>query len=735
MKHFKKISIFVLTAIFLPLFVFAKSDIQDKRPNVLFIIVDTLRADHLGCYGYSQIKTPNIDSLAKGGTLFKNVIAQAPLTFPSHCSLFTSTYPQFNNMRDNGNQRLGKANITLAEKLQDNGYTTAAFIGTFVLDSKFGLDQGFQIYDDQMQKVTAKRVIKMMDEEERKADKVTEAAINWLKANKDKKFFLWVHYYDPHTIYNPPSPYKELYKNNLYDGEVAFCDEYIGVLLASLKELNLDSNTLIIFASDHGESLGEHDENGHAIFVYDTTTRVPLIFSYPGVIPEGKVIENQVSLIDIMPTILDLLGIKKNKEIQGRELARLIKGNQKSWDLPAYSESFYAKLHFNWSQLQAYYVGDWKYIKSSEPELYNVKDDPTELINLAKAKTDIVNQLNKQLQGFLKKTGAPEKKETKAEIDKETKEKLMSLGYIGGSVSSGSEPVPREMIQVMEKMNLYTRMANEGMIDRAIAGFIEVSNIDPTNMEANLRLAQCYKEQGKYDEAIKYFRKAASSKANLPEVHNGLGTIYKDMGRAEEALKEFKLALELDPEDAAAINNIGWYYQQKLQVDKAMEYYQAALKLDNNMATTHSNIAILYRIKGNLDKAIEELNIAMKLEPELSYAYAEMCACIATKGDIDKAIPYCQKAIELNPRGLDGYNNLGVCYERKGEYDQALENYLKAQEIAPWNSLIYCNIGKVYMQRKDFEQAKEYLNKALQVDPNCQRAMQMLKAISQDKGS
>lgn len=732
MRPVKKISILILITIFLPLIAFAKPEISNKLPNVLFIIVDTLRPDHLGCYGYSQIKTPNIDGLAREGTLFKNVVSQAPLTFPSHCSLFTSTYPQMNFMRDNGNQRLGKNNITLAERLQDNGYTTAAFIGTFVLDSKFGLDQGFQTYDDQMQKVTEKRVIKMMDEDERKADKVTAAAVNWLGVNKDKKFFLWVHYYDPHTIYNPPSPYKEAYANNLYDGEIAFCDEYIGVLLASLKELNLDSNTLIIFASDHGESLGEHEENGHAIFVYDTTTKVPLIFSYPGVIPKGKVIENEVSLIDIMPTILGFLDLKKNKEIQGKDLTRFIKGNQKAWDYPAYSESFYGKLHFNWSQLQAFHAGDWKYIKSSEPELYNIKDDPQELINLAKSKTDMVNQLDKQLQAFLKKTGAPEKKESKVKMDEETKEKLMSLGYIGGGVSSGSEPVPMKMIKVMERMNLYSRMANEGMIDKAIEGFNEVSKMDPTNMEAFLRLAQCYKEQGKYDEAIKYFRKAASSKANLPEVHNGLGTIYKDMGRVEEAYEEFKLALELDPEDAAAINNIGWYYQQKLHIDKAMEYYHQALKLNNNMATTHANLAILYRIKGDTDKAMEELGEAIKIDPELSYAYAELCACIATKGDIDKAITNCQKAIELNPRGLDGYNNLGVCYEIKGEYDKALENFLKAQELAPWSDNVYCAIGRVYAQKKDFKQARAYFKKALQINPDSKKVMQLLKNIPEE---
>jgi len=709
----------------------AKLNPDKEELNVLFIVLDTCRSDHLGCYGYKKVKTPNIDALAAHGTRFNNVISQIPLTAASHASMFTSTYPQYNKVRDNGSFRLDKTHITLAEVLQDNGYATAAFVASIVLDGKYGLNQGFQTYDDKMSVRKTKRVIKFMDEE-RTADQITVKAAEWLKENKDKKFFLWAHYYDPHTIYNPPSPYKEIYKDNLYDGEIAFSDQQIGILFSVLKDLGLDKKTLVIFCSDHGEGLGEHGESGHAVFIYDSTLKVPLIFSCPGLIPEGKTITERVRLVDIMPTLLELLHLKKNKEIQGVSLAGFIRGKEKPRDLPAYSESFYAQYHFNWSSLQSWHDREWKYIKSTEPELYNLKDDAYEFTNLAKERTDIVGKMDAELEKFLKKTTSAEK-EKKVKADGQTREKLMSLGYIQGSVNAGKEPVPGEMVQVMEKMNLADRQANAGLLQQAIVGYKEVIKLDPGNMEAYLHMAQCYKEQENYGEAIKYFKKAASFKPEEPEVHNGLGNIYKNMGKVDMAFEEFQLALKMEPDDPALINNIGWCYQQKLDFDKAMEYYRQALKKENNLPTAHANMAICYRIKGQLDKAIEELNIAIKQDPELAFAHSELCASIATRGDIDGAIPHCQKAVELDPNGLDGYVNLGVCYERKGEYAKALENYRKALEIAPWHALTHCNIGNVYMKLKQYDKARQHFKKALEINPSYQKARQALEILTQQE--
>ena len=738
MKLYKKstlILVILVLSLGATLTIASKINSAPEKPNVLFIVLDTTRSDHVGCYGYNKISTPNIDRLAQEGVLFKNAMSHVPLTFPSHCNMFTSTYPQFSRARDNGNCKLADSAVTLAEVLKQKGYTTAAFVSTMVLDSKYNLDQGFDVYDDEMTRKKQRKVISLMDDE-RPADEITRVATKWLKENKDKKFFLWAHYYDPHTIYNPPSPYKETYRRNLYDGEIAFADEQIGILLNTLKELGLDKKTLVVFLSDHGESLGEHGESGHAVFIYDATLRVPMIFSYPGVLPEGKSVGGQVRLLDVMPTILDILKIPKNKEMQGNSLYLYIKSPVPCPYLPAYSESMYAKIHFNWSDLQSLRTEEYKYLKSSEPELYDIKADPNELTNIIEEQPKIAQKLDKQLEVLIAKTESKDKdkKDTNIEIDEETRQKLMSLGYIQGTISTeGNRPVPMKMIQVMEKINIAGRLANEGMIDEAIKSFQEVLAVDPNNMDANLRLGQCYKETGNYDEAIKLFKRVAYEKPEEPEAHDGMGNIYKGMGKVKEALEEFEIALKLDPDNPGIINNIGWCYQQWLQVDKAMEYYQKALAIDNKLATTHANMAILYRIKGQLDKSFEELKIALEQEPELAFANSEMCACIATKGDIDGAIPYCEKAIELEPRGVDGYINLGVCLERKGEYQKALENYKKASELAPWNTLVYSNMGAVYVSLKEYDKAEELFKKALQLNPNNRRAQQMLQQINAQK--
>lgn len=722
------VGLLIFAAIF---FVIPKFAPKPEQPNVLLIIVDTLRSDHVGCYGYDRIKTPNIDNFAKKGTMFKNTISQVPLTLASHASFLTSTYPQYNNVRDNGAARLDESAITLAEALQEEGYATAAFVSTMVLDSKHGLNQGFETYDDTVEKASKDRVLDLMDAE-RTGEKVTDSAINWLKDNGNKKFFLWAHYYDPHTVYNPPSPYKEIYKDNLYDGEIAFADMQIGRLLSFIKGMKLERDLFIIFASDHGEGLGEHGESSHAVFVYDTTLKVPLIFSYPGVIPEGKVVESQVRLLDIMPTVLDFLHIEKNKEIQGKSLVRIIKGKSRSKDLPAYSESLYAKFHYNWSPLQAFRMGEWKYIKSSKPELYNIKRDPHELVNLIDEEADLSMELDKKLTDLLSKTTSEEAKDTSLEIDDETRQQLMSLGYVQGTVDYGSkEPVPIEMIQVMENLNLASSLANTGQIEKAIEMFDEILKKDPNNLRAHVSIAQCYKSLGKYEEAMKHFKVALSFNDDEAAAHDGLGNIFKDMGKVKEATEEFAKALELDPENPLIINNMGWCYQQKEDFDKAIEYYDKALAMDNEIATAHANKGICYRVKGDLDKATEELNIAITQDPELAFAYAELGAVWAIKGDLDKAIRYCEKAVEVDPKSIDGYNNMAVCYMRKKEYAKALENYQKALEIAPWNTLVYTNIAQAYLALGQPLKAKEALEKALQLNPNDQKVRQMLQRLTQ----
>ncbi len=765
MKHIKKIGILAaLIVLVLAIWVVVTPEQAPawKPGNVLVITVDTLRSDHLGCYGYEHIKTPNIDRLAEQGTMFQNAIAQVPLTLPSHVSLFTSTYPQFNAVRVNGRNRLDVSAVTLAERLQADGHTTAAFVSAFVLDARFGLDQGFAIYDDEMQKETGKRLIAHL-EAERTADEVTGAAVEWLKEKKDRNFFLWVHYYDPHDIYNPPSPYREIYKDNPYDGEIAFTDEHIGVLLASLKELELDKNTLIVFVADHAEGFGEHEEFGHSVFVYDTTVKVPLIFACPGLIEAGKVVEEQVRLVDVMPTILDFMQLEKHEAVQGNSLIGLIDGRIDSLDLPAYSESLYARLHYNWSELRSFRTREWKYIQSPDPELYNIRDDPQELVNLARSNIDVVRELDQRLDAFLAATSAPAVKGTSMAMDEETARKLESLGYIGSTATESEGPVPRKQVQIIGKLDLAARQANEGLIDQAVAGFIDVLNSDPSNTTANTHLAKCYAEIGKYDEAIRYFEIADSLGPDDPELINAIGSCYLDTLELDKALARFNRAIELNPEYAEAYSNRGAAYEKSGDYPQAFKDCDKAIELDAEFAEAYSNRAVVHSRSGDYQRSIADLDKAIELDPLYMRAYYNRAIAHQTLGNHQQALKDYDRVIELAPQHMVAYYNQGRAYQTSGNYQQAIQNFNRVVELAPQfaeayfnrgisydeignderaiadfantrtgaprETEVYARLAKVYEKTEKYEAAIEAWKRVLVIDPQSRNAQENLKRL------
>ncbi len=281
------------------------SPIKLEELNIILFTIDTLRADHLECYGYDKVKTPQINRLANEGILFEYNIAQAPLTLPSHSSILTGTYPLHHGIRDNGGFYLDESQLTLAESLKSKGYATGAFVAAFVLDSRWGLDQGFDYYYDNFDLTKYKKV--SLDSVQRRGDEVLAEVYKWVENQAQQKFFAWIHLYDPHTPYDPTEPYKTEYGGRqfgLYDGEIAYVDQLIGEFRVFMEEKNLFEKTLIIFTGDHGESLGEHKESAHGFFIYDSAIRVPLIIRFPEGKYAGHVVSNQVKSIDIMPTIL-----------------------------------------------------------------------------------------------------------------------------------------------------------------------------------------------------------------------------------------------------------------------------------------------------------------------------------------------------------------------------------------------------------------------------------------------
>src|SRR6266566_7377900 len=289
--------------------------------NVVIITIDTLRADHLGCYGYGQIRTPNIDALASESARFEHSYTPVPVTLPAHTVIFTGTYPAFSGIHDFSGNKLNPKQATLASVLQRQGYTTGAVIGSAVLDSRFGLNQGFDLYYDHFDFNRLQE--SNLEEMERPGNLVADVALDWLGKNRKNKFFLWMHLYDPHYPYRPPAPYSEQYKDRPYDGEIAFADAQVGRLIAFLKANGLYLHTLVVLAGDHGESLGEHAEKNHGFFIYNATLHVPTIFQLPSG-GRGRTVNDLVSTADLMPTVLRVLNMKVPSQVQGRDLAPMV---------------------------------------------------------------------------------------------------------------------------------------------------------------------------------------------------------------------------------------------------------------------------------------------------------------------------------------------------------------------------------------------------------------------------
>jgi len=398
---------------------------QKEIRNVVLISIDTLRADHLSCYGYPKKTSPNIDAFAKDAVLFNHAVTPVPLTMPAHSSMMTGTTPLYHKVHDNGH-RLSESNITLAELLKQKDFATAAFIGAAVLDSQFGLDQGFDTYDDFLPDKTMK---KRVFYNERKGQEVTNRANQWLDKNKDQKFFLFLHYFDVHAPYVKHSRFALPFDRYLYDGEIVYTDRQIGRVINKLKELDLYESSIIIIAADHGESLSEHDEKTHGFLVYHPTIHVPLIIRMPGGLKSIK-INDTVGLIDILPTICRALNISIPEHIQGKDLGIYFSGKKTSnKERYFFCESLLPTL-FNLGPVIGLTSGRFKYIHTAEPELYDLLEDPSETKNLFDHQPEQVRIMQQQLRAVLEDNNLKDIVPVKAAMGRETVRKLQALGYV-----------------------------------------------------------------------------------------------------------------------------------------------------------------------------------------------------------------------------------------------------------------------------------------------------------------
>lgn len=565
-------------------------------PNILLITIDTLRADALSCYNKNSIFTQNIDSLAQEGALFKQAISPVPITLPSHTSIMTCTFPSFHQVHHNTIYKLSNNLITLAEILNQNGFKTAAFIGAFPLASTFNINQGFNYYDENFDKNKKNEYFFA----ERNAEKVLSSASRWIKQNKFSKWFVWIHLFDPHQPYLPPYPFNKIYKNNLYLGEVAYVDYSLGNFFNFLKEEKIFNNLFIILTSDHGEAFGEHNEVNHSTFIYDTTLHIPLIIKANKSVFKNKIIFNQVSLVDIMPTILDFLNIKIPNFCQGKSLLPYIKGNNKEKSSSSiYLETYAPFLDYNWSSLIGWRNYPWKYIKAPNEELYKLDTDPNEINNLISYYPNIAKQMRKELSLFLSKQ--KQKQQEFLSLNNKDLEKLKALGYISFSK------------KIFQKANIfnnkdpkhYSNVAKEiAFLNSAnlpipilIKRYKKLLSFDKENPLINFRLAYALYKNQDYPQAEILFQSLIKSGYTNADVYLGYAASLLKQDKITEAFNILKEAIHYNIVNEQIYYNLAEIYYSEDNKKEALENYRLALKINPDFQPAKDRISEITRIR------------------------------------------------------------------------------------------------------------------------------------------
>ena len=643
---------------------------KDSSLNVLLVTMDTTRADRLGCYGYQRAKTPNLDILAAKGVEFLNVTCQVPLTTPSHCSILTGTYPLYHQVRNNGAYILSPALTTLAEVLDGKGFATAAFVSSFTVDSRFGLDQGFEIYDDKFAEAQAFKA----PNSERKAEKTFESFSRWLGRNQARPFFCWVHYYDPHLPYDPPAPYNVEFADSPYDGEIAYMDQVIGKTIEALREKGLLARTLVILAGDHGEAFGEKVEAGHGVFIYDGTMKVPLIFYAENYLPAGLIIKSRVRLIDLMPSVLDMLNIQVNKDVQGTSLLPYISGKKKE-DLSSYIETYFPRENYGWSELVGLVDGDWKYIRAPREELYNLKADPEEIKNTVGAENRVANEKKARLEDAIARYSSGIKP-GKKELTAEEKEKLRSLGYLSQSAGAPQGPLP-----------------------------------DPKDMVEELRMnqqAEIHEFEGNYAEAARVYERILSLRPENPTNYVNLALTRAKMNEFDEALRVLEQGVARIPDSEVLLSRLAHTYMVMGRLEKAMDVWQAVLVANPRYFDALLASGWILDFTGKLEEAGVYFNRAQEVEPENRFLRKYSAENLAKRGMIKEAINVYELLKEDYPDDYEIFQNLGIAYGYAGDLSRSIENLKKAVALHP-TPVAYSNLAVASRKAGAIQEAIDYL--------------------------
>jgi len=692
-----------------------------KDYNVILITVDTLRADRVGCYGYGGVETPTMDMFAARGVKFDRCFCQTPLTLPSHTTLMTGTFPAHHAVRDNGGFVVPAELETLAELYKAKGYATAAFVAAYVLDSKWGLDQGFDHYFDQFDLSRFERI--SLGSVQRPGNEVIDESLAWLEANKDRPFFAWIHLYDPHTPYEPPPEYAARYPNNPYVGEIAFTDSQLGRLWGFLSARGLTDDLFLVFASDHGESLGEHQESSHGFFIYQEAVHVPLIFVTPFPRIQGVSTAQVCGLVDVLPTLGEMSELPVPRQIQGRSLTPFFFKPEKTIRSLAYSESFYPRFHYGWSELKSVQDDRWKLILAPIPELYDLTRDPEEERNLAGVEKKIFAALSAEAEKLIKQAEQNALEIDFNKIDEETREKLASLGYIGSFTDTSrlrgrTLADPKDKIVVFNELSRARELGMSGDAEEGARIIRAIIADDPEIADAHFSLGNIYFRQRKFLEAVEAFKKSLELKPDDSFTVINIANSYVSLGRFEEAEAFVVDHLKKGFSDAQLFYLLGSMSVRRKEYDKAVEYFEECLAQNPDSAASHNALSAIYINQGDLGRAEEHIRAAMALNPKLTSVHYNRAQIFEARGDLNAAAESYREEIASSPRHFKALFNLARVYRKMGRADDERACLEKAIEVDPDFALPYFYLARIRLNRgEDYRGAVDLVRKGLELKP------------------
>jgi arylsulfatase A-like enzyme/tetratricopeptide (TPR) repeat protein len=643
--------------------------------NLILISIDTVRTDALQLYNQNGAPTPSLNRISEKGHVFNDFISQVPFTLPSHCTMLTGTYPMKHLVQENTRDRLSDRSLTLAEVLKSRGFKTAGFIGAVVLASHVGIGQGFDVYDDQFTAFDIK--FADLSGVQRDADEVYKSFRRWFDKKGEGRFFAFVHFYDPHAPYDPPEAFRPAERSlvSLYRGELSYVDSVIGKMFDALAQQGVWKNTILVITGDHGEMFGEHEELGHGYFVYQQALKVPLII----VLPEQQkkvVYDNPLQIVDLMPTMLDLLGVPVPREVQGQSFSPLLEGKS----IPprfAFSESLSGAQNFGTAPLRSIQDSTFKYIDTAHPELYNISSNPGETQNLIEQRKDLAAKMKAKLSQLVAAYSADSKEVgEERNLTAEEEEQFAALGYIG---SSGAAPEVNMNLDAKDYIGYWN---------------------DLTQVNTHI-------QHEKYSEALNLIERMRNAGA-LPvtgQVFEAMA--YAGLGKCGDAIKTLEDILSKDPENTQGLNALAECYEKVGDTGNAVKTYRRLVERQGSLIALENYARHMIAL-GKQEEIISYLE-QMQKEGKLTDKYNEVLGEIYVKlNQPDKAMQYLRKAIENNPDDYLSYLFLSNALEKKGDKTAALKvlegagGRFEQPDFLVQLGLLYHRMGNPQMELETF---------------------------------